>query len=130
MGQRIERIVSPLGWDRRIGTAVIASFPAQEIVVTTMGTIYNLGNEQDATASGLRGKLYGATWPDARPVFNIAVALSIMVYFALCCQCSGTHAMIKHETHSWRWPLFTFGYMTIPVYFGALATYQIAIRLI
>ena len=63
-------------------------------------------------------------------MFNLAVALSIMVFFALCCQCAATLATIRRETRSWRWPALTFGYMTALAYAGALATYQIAIRFI
>lgn len=129
-GRSIEPIVRPLGWDWRIGTAVIASLPAREIVVATMGTIYNLGDEQTINPVGLRQKLQEVTHPDGRPVFNIAVALSIMVFFALCCQCAATLATIKRETHSWRWPLLTFTYMTVLAYVAALATYQVFIRFI
>ena len=63
-------------------------------------------------------------------LFVLAVALSLMVFFALCCQCGGTLAVIKRETGSWRWPLFTFWYMTILAYVGALITYQVTIRFI
>jgi len=128
MGRWIEPIVIPLGWDWRIGTAAIASFPAREIMVATMGTIYNMGDDQDETSTGLRDKLTEATWPDGRPVFNAAVALSIMIFFALCCQCASTLAIMKRETNSWRWPIFSFTYMTILAYVAALVTYQIAIR--
>jgi len=128
MGLWIEPAVKPLGWDWRIGTAAIASFPAREVVVATMGTIYNLGGEQDEKSTGLRATLRGATWPDGRPVYNVAVALSIMVFFALCCQCGATLATIKREMHSWAWPVLTFTYMTALAYLAALATYQIAIR--
>ncbi|MBI4716443.1 MAG: ferrous iron transport protein B [Planctomycetes bacterium] len=128
MGRWIEPLVTPLGWDWRIGTAAIASFPAREVVIATMGTIYNLGGDQDAASVSLREKLRSATWPDGRPVFNLAVALSLMVFFALCCQCGGTLAVIKRETRSWGWPLLTFTYMTALAYVGALATYQIAGR--
>ncbi|RME36193.1 MAG: ferrous iron transporter B [Planctomycetota bacterium] len=130
MGRWIEPAVRPLGWDWRIGTAAIASFPAREVVVATMGTIYNLGDEADEQSQGLREKLKEATWPDGRAVFNPAVALSIMVFFALCCQCGGTLATIRRETRSWRWPVFTFTYMTVLAYIGALVTYQVTIRLI
>lgn len=130
MGQWIEPLVRPLGWDWRIGTAVIAAFPAREVIVATMGTIYNLGGEQDENSTGLRDQLQAATWPDGRRVFNTAVALSIMVFFALCCQCGGTLAVIKRETNSWRWPLIAFTYMTGLAYVAALLTYQIASRLI
>lgn len=129
MGQWIEPAVRPLGWDWRIGTAAIASFPAREVVVATIGTIYNLGGDQDENSAGLREKLQAATWPDGRPVFSVAVALSIMVFFALCCQCGATLATIKRETKSWRWPIFTFAYMTALAYCGAFVVYQVASRL-
>jgi len=130
MGQWIEPAVRPLGWDWRIGTSVIAAFPAREVIIATMGTIYNLGGEQDEASTGLRDQLHKATWPDGRLVFNTAVALSIMVFFALCCQCGGTLAVIRRETHSWRWPAVVFVYMTTLAYVAALITYQVAIRVI
>jgi|CXWL01.1.fsa_nt_gi ferrous iron transport protein B len=130
MGQWIEPLVAPLGWDWRIGTAVISAFPAREVIVATMGTIYNLGGEEDENSSGLRDQLQSATWPDGRRVFNPAVALSIMVFFALCCQCGGTLAVIRRETNSWRWPAITFAYMTGLAYVAAMVTYQVASRLI
>jgi len=130
MGHWIEPAVRPLGWDWRIGTAAIASFPAREVVVATMGTIYNLGGETDERSAGLRDKLREAKWPDGRPVFNSAVALSIMVFFALCCQCVSTLAIIKRETQTWRWPVVTFVYMTALAYAGALIAYQVASRMI
>ncbi len=129
-GQWIEPLVKPLGWDWRIGTAAIAALPAREVVIATLATLYNLGGEQDETSASLRTKLRAATWPDGRPVFSFTVALSIMVFFALCCQCGATLAVIKRETNSWRWPLFTFSYMTVLAYLGALVTYQIASRIV
>ena len=130
MGHWIEPIVLPLGWDWRIGTAAIAAFPAREVLIATMGTIYNLGSGHDETSVGLRSKLQNATWPDGRRVFNIPVALSIMVFFALCCQCGATLAVIKRETRSWRWPLLAFAYMTTLAYVGAFITFQVASRLV
>jgi ferrous iron transport protein B len=130
MGRWIEPAVRPLGWDWRIGTAAISSFPAREVVVATMGTIYGLGSDKKVAAQGLREKMKAATWPDGRPVFNAAVAFSLMVFFALCCQCGATLATIKRETRSWRWPIFTFVYMTALAYVGAFITYQVAIRLV
>jgi len=130
MGQWIEPAVKPLGWDWRIGTAAIASFPAREVVIATIGILYNLSADHDETSTTLRKRLRAATWPDGRPVFNLAVALSLMVFFALCCQCGGTLAVIKRETKSWRWPLLTFTYMTVLAYLFAMVTYQVTIRLI
>ncbi|MEK7710921.1 MAG: ferrous iron transport protein B [Planctomycetota bacterium] len=127
-GKFIEPLVKPLGWDWRIGTAVIAAFPAREVIIATMGTIYNLGGHEDETSSGLRERLHAAVWPDGHHVFNLAVAMSIMVFFALCCQCGGTLATIRRETRSWRWPIFTFSYMTAIAYLAALLTYQFLVR--
>jgi ferrous iron transport protein B len=131
MGKSIEWAVRPLGWDWRIGSAAIASFPAREVVVATMGVIYNLGEGQDEASADLRQKLQSANWDGTdRKVFNLPVALSIMVFFALCAQCASTLAVIRRETGSWLWPAFTFVYMTALAYVGALVTYQVGIRLI
>jgi ferrous iron transport protein B len=125
-GQWIEPVVRPLGWDWRLGCAAIASFPAREVVVATLGVIYNLGSEEDENSESLRGTLRQAKWDGTeRKVFNVPVALSVMVFFALCAQCSSTLAIMKRETNSWRWPVFTFVYMTTLAYVGALLTYQI-----
>jgi ferrous iron transport protein B len=131
MGKAIEPVVRPLGWDWRIGCAAIASFPAREVVVATLGVIYNLGEEQDESSPDLRQTLHDATWEGTdRRVFNLPVALSVMVFFALCAQCASTLAVIRRETGTWAWPALTFAYMTALAYIGALLTYQIGIRLI
>jgi len=125
-GQYIEPVVKPLGWDWRIGCAVIASLPARELVIASLAVIYNLGSDGDDPTDGLRETLQTATWEGtSRPIFNVPVALSVMVFFALCAQCVSTLAVIRRETHSWRWPLFTFAYMTTLAYVGAFATYQL-----
>ena len=128
-GRRIEPVFRPLGWDWRISSAVLASFPAREIVIATLGVIYNLGKDVDTESrqgrSQLSSRLHAATWDGTgRPVFNLPVAFSIMVFFALCAQCAATLAVIRRETNSWRWPLFTFAYMTALAYLGALLTYH------
>ncbi|HJS08737.1 MAG TPA: ferrous iron transporter B, partial [Pirellulales bacterium] len=129
LGQTIEPAVRPLGWDWRVASAVIASFPAREVVLGTLGVIYNLGEVEIDEKEGqtqLQAQLQNATWDGSNiPVFNLPVALSLMVFFALCAQCAATLAVIKRETNSWGWPLFTFAYMTGLAYLGALATYQI-----
>lgn len=129
-GRAIEPVFRPLGWDWRIGSAVIASFPAREVVVATLGVIYNLGEDVDPeteeTATRLHARLRAATWDGTdRKVFGVPVALSIMVFFALCAQCAATLAVIQRETNSWRWPAFTFTYMTVLAYLGAMLTYQV-----
>ena len=133
-GRAIEPVVRPLGWDWRIGMAAMASFPAREVVVGTLSVIYNQGKEtsdNDETAdpgeTRLGRALQSATWDNepSRKVFTIPTALSLMVFFALCCQCASTLAVIRRETRSWRWPAFTFAYMTALAYIGSLLVYQI-----
>jgi ferrous iron transport protein B len=126
-GYLVEPLVKPLGWDWRIGSAVIASFPAREVVIATMGVIFGLGAEQDEASSLLASSLQQATWDGSdRKLFTLPVALSLMVFFALCAQCVSTLAVIRRETHSWFWPCFAFGYMTALAYLGAFLTFQIA----
>lgn len=134
-GRALEPIVRPLGWDWRIGMAALASFPAREVVVGTLGIIYNQGKEakdeleqaRDPGETKLGEALKAATWENdpGRKVFTIPTALSLMVFFALCCQCASTLAVIWRETKSWRWPLFTFVYMTALAYVGAFVVYQL-----
>jgi ferrous iron transport protein B len=100
-----------------------------------LGVIYQLGRDVDIHAAedqrNLQSQLRAARWDDTgQPVYNLPVALSIMVFFALCAQCAATLAVIRRETNSWRWPIFTFTYMTALAYVGALITYQVGIRLI
>ena len=128
-GHWVAPAVLPLGWDWRVGMAVIASFPAREVIISALGTIYSLGAGEDEGSASLRSTLAAATWPDGRPIYTLAVALSIMVFFALCAQCLSTLVIIQKETGSYRWSLFSFGYMTTLAYVGALATYQVGTAL-
>ncbi len=127
-GRFIEPVVRPLGWDWRIGCAAIASFPAREVVLGTLGVIYNLGDLDPAEAEGataLERRLKAARWDGTnRRVFTLPVALSIMVFFALCAQCASTLVVIGRETGSWVWPVVTFTYMTVLAWLGAFAIYQ------
>jgi ferrous iron transport protein B len=124
-GRLLEPVVRPLGWDWRIGSAVIASLPAREIIVATLGVIFNLEGDAPGEDNSAGEKLRGVTRDDGpAPLFNIPVALSIMVFYALCAQCAATLAVIRQETNSWRWPVLTFAYMTGLAYVGALVTYQ------
>ena len=129
VGRTIEPAFLPLGWDWRIGVGVLASFPAREVIIATLGTIYSLGGDVDEEDEGLRGTLKAANWPDGRAVFSIPVALSIMVFFALCAQCVSTLMVIRRKTNSWRWPAFSFVYMTVLAWVGAFLTYQIGMRM-
>jgi ferrous iron transport protein B len=124
-GRLVEPVVRPLGWDWRIGSAVIASFPAREVVVATLGVIFDVG-QAEAEDRRLGDALRSATWHDTgRPLFNVPVALSVMVFFSLCAQCASTLAVIRRETGHWGWPALSFAYMTVLAYVGALVTYQV-----
>ncbi|HEX3149349.1 MAG TPA: nucleoside recognition domain-containing protein, partial [Gemmataceae bacterium] len=133
-GRGLEPAFRPLGWDWKIGMAALASFPAREVVVGTLGIIYDRGDvdsqeirkAENAGETEL-GKAIHEEWsndPD-RGKYRVPVALSLLVFFALCCQCASTLAVIRRETRSWWWPAFTFCYMTALAYVGALITFQI-----
>ncbi|HMF14523.1 MAG TPA: nucleoside recognition domain-containing protein, partial [Gemmataceae bacterium] len=129
VGQVIEPAVRPLGWDWKVGTAALASFPAREVVVATLGLIYNEGEEAAEDVSKAENVSSTSLGQTLRREFGLATALSLMVFFALCCQCASTLAIIRRETNSWRWPAFTFFYMTGLAYVAALVVYQVASRL-
>jgi ferrous iron transport protein B len=130
LGRTIEPVVKPLGWDWRIGCSVLASLPAREIVVAALGVVYGLGKdpegESNETMGRLQARLRAATWEGTdRPVFTTPVALSLVVFYALCMQCAATLAVMRRETNSWRWPVFVFSYMTAMAYVGAMVTFQL-----
>jgi ferrous iron transport protein B len=128
MGHGIEPAVRPLGWDWRIGMAVLASFPAREVVVGTLGIIYNVGEDvdpDDIRDAGNAGDTELGKALKREGGFTVPVALSVMVFFALCCQCASTLAVIRRETRTWRWPVFTFVYMTALAYVAALVVFQL-----
>jgi ferrous iron transport protein B len=130
LGQALEPVFRPLGWDWRITMSVLSSFPAREVVIATLGTIFNLGADAgDGTSASLVEKLRSSTWThgpqEGQPLFSVAVALSICVFFALCCQCSATLVTIRHETGRWVYALGVLGYMTAMAYLGALGVYQL-----
>ncbi len=133
MGRSIEPLFEPLGWDWKITLAALASFPAREVVIATLGTIYNLGTGVDEESTTLVTKMRNAQWDhgdkQGKPVYGAAVALSIMVFFALCCQCGATLVTIKQETGRIRYPIIAFVYMTALAYVGALVTYQLFSRM-
>jgi len=131
-GVALEPAFAPLGWDWRIGMAVVASFPAREVIVGTLGMIYDVGevdakavgDDGDEKAAGLKDAVR-AEWRKQQGRYAPAVAVSVMVFFALCMQCASTLAVIRRETRSWAWPAFTFAYMTALAYVGALVAFQV-----
>lgn len=126
IGHAIEPAVAPLGWDWRIGMAVAASFPAREVVIATMGTIFGVGASVDESSHDLESSLQSARRSDGSALFTIPVALSLVVFFALCCQCAATLVVMRRETGSWGWPAFAFFYMTSLAWAGAWITYTSA----
>ncbi len=133
-GRALEPVVAPLGWDWKTAVAALASFPAREVFVGTFGLLYDqgdvdpgaAGDDDDKAAKGLKDSVVTEWRADpVRGKYAVPVALSVLVFFALCSQCASTLAVIRRETRSWRWPLFTFTYMTVLAYLGALVTFQV-----
>jgi len=122
-GHWVEPAFRPLGWDWRVSAAVIAGFPAREVVVAVLGTIYAVGGQADEETLG--GRLKAAQWPDGTPVFTLPMVLGLLLFYAWCLQCAATLAVIRRETNSWRWPIFAWSYMTALGYGGALLIYQL-----
>ena len=131
LGYALEPVFRPLGWDWRIGTAALASFPAREIMVGVLGILFDVGEVEEEEQQTLARELQKAIWENEpqRKLFSLATALSILVFFALCCQCASTLAVIARESNSWFWPLITFIYMTVLAYVAAFVTYHISIGL-
>jgi ferrous iron transport protein B len=107
-----------------MGIALIASFAAREVLVSTLSIIYNAGSEDDPRSDSLINAVRDAKRPDGSPAWTPLVALSMMVFFVLACQCMSTVAIVRRETNSWRWPLFMVGYMTVIAYIASFLTYQ------
>lgn len=128
-GKAMEPVFAPLGFDWRIGTAVLAAFPAREVVVSALGIMLDLGGEVDEESPRLREVLQQAQRPDGTPLMCTTTAIGMMLFFALSCQCMSTLAAIKRESNSWRWAVFAFVYMTVLAYLVALAVFQVGSRL-
>jgi ferrous iron transport protein B len=124
-GKALEPAFVPAGFDWRLTTAILAAFPAREVVVPAMGILFNQGSDVDESSQSLGDALKSATWPDGRPLITPWSAVSLMVFFALCCQCMATLATIKRETGGWRWPAFAFLYMTALAYLASVLIMQV-----
>ena len=122
-GHFVEPAFAPLGWDWRVSSAVIAGFPAREVVIAVLGTVYAVGG--DADEGTLSGRLKASTWPDGRKVFTLPMVIGLLIFYACCLQCAATLAVIRRETNSWRWPIFAWLYMTSIGYLGALLAFQL-----
>jgi ferrous iron transport protein B len=125
-GMFLEPVFAPLGWDWRISVATLASFPAREVIVGTLSQLYRVDDEDDEDGNQLRTAIRNDWDTDPRrSTLAVPIACSVMVFFALCCQCASTLAVIRRETNTWRWPVFCFVYMTVLAYVAALVVYQV-----
>lgn len=124
LGHYIEPLIAPLGFDWRIGIGLISSFAARETIVSTLSIVYNVGDDPSQESSNLTEAIRSARRSDGSPVWTPLVALSLMIFFVLACQCMSTVAVVRRETNSWRWPLFMVCYMLVLAYLGSLVTYQ------
>jgi len=122
-GQVVEPVFKPLGWDWKISAAVIAGFPAREVVIAVLGTVYAVGDAADEAT--LAQRLKSASWPDGSPVYTLPMVFGLLIFYACCLQCAATLAVIQRETNSWRWPVFAWVYMSTIGYVGALLVYQL-----
>lgn len=124
LGQAMEPSIEPLGFDWKLGIGLIGSFAAREVFVSTMGVVYGVGADVDEDSHTLREKIQNTKNADGELVYTPLVGLSLMVFFALACQCMGTLAAVYRETHTWRWPLFLFFYMTALAWLSSFIVYQ------
>lgn len=124
LGRTIEPAIKPLGFDWKIGVAIIASFAAREVLVSTLGIIYSVGDDATEESPTLISEIRNATNADGSQVWTPLTALSLMVFFVLAMQCASTLAIVRRETNSWGWVIFMFSYMTFLAYIASLLTFQ------
>jgi ferrous iron transport protein B len=128
-GKAVQPVFDPAGFDWKITVGVLSSFPAREVIIATMGIIYNLGADVDEGSDDLRSVLQKEKWTsgprEGQPVYTLPVVLGIMVFFALCMQCGATVAVIARELN-WRWAAFSFFGMTALAWLSAVLIYQIS----
>ena len=123
-GRMIEPVITPLGFDWKIGIGLISSFAARETIISTLSIVYNVGETSDNKSSSLVGAMQNAKRADGSPVWTPLVGISLMLFFLLACQCMSTVAIVRRETNSWRSPLLMVGYMLVLAYLASFVTYQ------
>ena len=132
-GKAIQPVFDPLGFDWKITVGVLASFPAREVIVSTLGVTYSVGEGAEADSQDLRKAMQDAKWTEGprtgSPIFSLAAVLALMVFFALCSQCGPTIATLAQETGGWKWAAGSFVYMTTLAWIVSMAVYQVVIRL-
>ncbi|WP_127140581.1 ferrous iron transport protein B [Flagellimonas marinaquae] len=123
-GKAFEPLVKPLGYDWKIGIAVLTSFAAREVFVGTLATIYSVGSDEEET---IKKRMAAELDENGKPLFNLASGISLMLFYAFAMQCMSTLAIVKRETNSWKWPMIQLGFMSVFAYLIALLAYQILI---
>lgn len=124
IGKFIEPVIEPLGFDWKMGIALVTSFAAREVFVGTMATLYAVGDAEDGAT--LRSKMERAINPKTgKPLYSIATAWSLLLFYVFAMQCMSTLAVVKRETKSWKWPMIQFTYMTLMAYFSSLIAYTL-----
>ncbi len=124
LGHAIEPAIAPLGFDWKIGVGIVGAFAAREVFISTLGIVYAVGGDADEQSEPLRAKLHEAQRKDGSHAYTPLVGLSLMIFFALACQCMSTLAIVRRETGSLRWPLFLFAYMTTLAWIVSFCVYQ------
>jgi len=125
LGKVVEPIIKPLGYDWKIGIAIITSFAAREVFVGTMATLYSVEGGKDADQQTLRQRMMSARREDGTPVYTVASGVSLMIFYVLAMQCMSTLAVVRRETRSWKWPAIQLAYMTGLAYVMSLIAYQL-----
>jgi ferrous iron transport protein B len=125
LGRAIEPAIAPLGYDWKIGIALVTSFAAREVFVGTMATIYSVGGDADENSETLRNKMASAKRADGTPVYTKATGYSLLIFYLLAMQCMSTLAIVKRETGSWKWPIIQLLYMTAIAYCLSFVVYQL-----
>jgi ferrous iron transport protein B len=125
LGHAIEPAIRPLGFDWKIGIALITSFAAREVFVGTMATLYSVGESPEDNDATLREKMHAAVRADDSPVYTMATGFSLMLFYAFAMQCMSTLAIVKRETKSWKIPVIQLVYMTALAYICSFIAYQI-----
>lgn len=124
IGRWMEPTIEPLGFDWKIGIGLIGAFAAREVFVSTLAIVYDLSEDEDENSLALRDKIRNERRSDGSKLYTPLVCLSLMVFFALACQCMSTLAVVKRETNSYRWPAFMFAYMTVLAWVASFIVYQ------
>jgi len=124
IGKSMEPAIRPLGYDWKIGIALVTSFAAREVFVGTMATLYSVGDDDDGSLL-LKEKMKAAVRPDGTPVFTLATGLSLLLFYVFAMQCMSTLAVVKRETRSWKWPIIQLVYMTALAYVMSWVVYQL-----